>query len=175
MVNALPSDSVGLVAPTVYHFDEPLQLANGRVLDRYDLVVETYGQLNAQKSNAVLICHALSGHHHAAGKHSEDDKKEGWWDHYIGPGKPIDTNRFFVVSLNNLGGCHGSTGPQSIDPKTGDPWGANFPNLRVRDWVLSQYRRHASLALVAGISQPTASLRGHSLGDEAHGAKHRVQ
>lgn len=159
MADALPDDSVGVVTPVTYHFEEPLALANGRQLADYDLVVETYGELNAQKTNAVLICHALSGHHHAAGKHHIDDKKSGWWDHYIGPGKPIDTDRFYVVSLNNLGGCHGSTGPQSINPQTNKPWGADFPNLRVRDWVRSQHRLMQRL----GISQ-WAAVVGGSLG-----------
>jgi len=115
-------------------------LACGRELAGYDLVYETYGELNAGRSNAVLVCHALSGHHHAAGYHSEGDRKPGWWDECIGPGKPIDTERFFVVSLNNLGGCHGSTGPSSINAGTGKPWGPDFPPLRVRDWVHSQAR-----------------------------------
>ncbi len=115
-------------------------LACGRELRDYDIVYETYGQLNADCSNAVLICHALSGHHHAAGFHSADDKKPGWWDDYIGPGKPIDTRYFFVVSLNNIGGCHGSTGPTSINPDTGKPWGPDFPSLRCRDWVHTQHR-----------------------------------
>ncbi|MBU3068501.1 homoserine O-acetyltransferase [Aestuariicella sp. G3-2] len=153
------NDSVGLVTPQTLHFDQPLELASGRTLDAYDLVIETYGELNAQKSNAVLICHALSGHHHAAGYHSEDDRKPGWWDNYIGPGKPIDTNRFFVVALNNLGGCHGSTGPRSINPQTGQPWGKDFPHLRVRDWVHSQAR----LADRLGIEQ-WAAIVGGSLG-----------
>ena len=151
--------SVGQVQPQTFHFDEPLQLANGRVLEEYDLVVETYGSLNQDHSNAVLICHALSGHHHAAGYHSTEDKKPGWWDAYIGPDKPIDTNHFFVVSLNNLGGCHGSTGPRSINPASGDPWGKDFPNLRVRDWVHSQAR----LADRLGIKQ-WAAVIGGSLG-----------
>jgi homoserine O-acetyltransferase/O-succinyltransferase len=159
MVNAFATDSVGLVTPKTYHFDAPLLLASGRYLNSYDLVVETYGQLNAQKSNAVLICHALSGHHHAAGFHSTGDAKPGWWDHYIGPGKAIDTQRFFVVSLNNLGGCHGSTGPQSINPETGISWGADFPTLRVRDWVATQHR----LMQLLGISQ-WAAVVGGSLG-----------
>ena len=132
--------SVGLVTPRSAHFDEPLTLACGRQLARYELVYETYGELNKSKSNAVLICHALSGDHHAAGIHGENDKKPGWWDECIGPGKPIDTNRFFVVSLNNLGGCHGSTGPTSINPDTGKTWGPDFPVLRARDWFHSQDR-----------------------------------
>ncbi len=152
-------NSVGIVVPQSLHFAEPLTLANGRQLASYDLMVETYGELNANKSNAVLVCHALSGHHHAAGYHSSEDTKPGWWDHYIGPGKPIDTNRFFVVSLNNLGGCHGSTGPCSINPETGKAWGADFPGLRVRDWVETQAR----LADRLGIDQ-WAAVVGGSLG-----------
>ena len=134
-----PADSVGVVKPQTIHISEPLMLACGRELNGYDLVYETYGQLNANKTNGVLICHALSGHHHAAGYHSHDpDEKPGWWDAYIGPGKPLDSNRFFIVVPNNLGGCHGSTGPQSIQPETGKPWGPDFPQLRFRDWVESQ-------------------------------------
>ena len=140
MPEAIAADSVGLVSPQLLQFDTPLALACGRSLDSYELMVETYGELNASASNAVLVCHALSGDHHAAGYHSLDDKKPGWWDQYIGPGKPIDTERFFVVSLNNLGGCDGSTGPRSINPETGKPWGSDFPKLRVRDWVNSQAR-----------------------------------
>lgn len=151
--------TVGIVTPVTHSFDEPLTLACGRTLDRYDIVYETYGTLNADKSNAVLICHALSGHHHAAGYHHENDKKPGWWDYYIGPGKPIDTNHFFIVSMNNLGGCHGSTGPKSINPETGKPWGPDFPSLRCRDWVNTQYR----LMQLLGIEQ-WAAIIGGSLG-----------
>jgi homoserine O-acetyltransferase len=138
MSKHLAADSVGIVTPQSHHFTEPVTLACGRVLNEYDLVFETYGTLNRDGSNAVLICHALSGHHHAAGYHSEDDRKPGWWDEYIGPGKPIDTNYFFVVSLNNIGGCHGSTGPKSINPDTSKIWGPDFPSLRARDWVVTQ-------------------------------------
>lgn len=155
----IPADSVGLVTPQTIQFTEPLTLACGKTLDRYELIYETYGELNANKSNAVLICHALSGHHHAAGYHSLDDRKPGWWDAYIGPGKPIDTNKFCVVSLNNLGGCNGSTGPKSINPATEKPWGPDFPKLRVRDWVESQAR----LADKLGIST-WAAIIGGSLG-----------
>jgi homoserine O-acetyltransferase len=153
------SHSVGIVSPQVARFAEPLALACGRELDNYELVYETYGELNPGRSNAVLICHALSGHHHAAGYHSEQDKKPGWWDECIGPGKPIDTRRFFVVSLNNLGGCNGSTGPSSINPKTGQAWGPDFPPLRARDWVNSQAR----LADYLGIDC-WAAVVGGSLG-----------
>ena len=134
------SRSVGIVKPQVARFDEPLLLACGRELSSFELVYETYGELNPGKTNAILICHALSGHHHAAGFHDEKDRKPGWWDECIGPGKPIDTSRFFVVSVNNLGGCHGSTGPTSINPDTGKAWGPDFPPLRARDWVHSQAR-----------------------------------
>lgn len=151
--------SVGLVEPQVAHFDEPLPLACGRQLKQYDIIYETYGTLNEARSNAVLVCHALSGHHHVAGYHTPDDKKPGWWDDFIGPGKPIDTNRFFVVSLNNLGGCHGSTGPASINPETGEPWGPDFPPMRTRDWVQSQAR----LADYLGIDC-WAAVIGGSLG-----------
>ena len=133
-------NSVGLVTPRRVLFEQPLALACGRELESFELVYETYGELNTARSNAVLICHALSGHHHAAGYHSEDDSKPGWWNECIGPGKPIDTDRFHVVSLNNIGGCHGSTGPASINPATGRPWGPDFPPLRARDWVNSQAR-----------------------------------
>ena len=159
MSSEFPKNSVGIVNPTSYQFDEPLLLACGRTLKSYELVVETYGTLNDNKSNAILICHALSGHHHAAGYHSEEDTRAGWWDHYIGPGKSIDTNKFFVVSLNNLGGCHGSTGPNCINPETGKFWGGSFPNMRVRDWVNSQSR----LADRLGIQQ-WAAVVGGSLG-----------
>ncbi|HBK51929.1 MAG TPA: homoserine O-acetyltransferase [Pseudomonas sp.] len=159
MSTVFPEDSVGLVVPQTARFDEPLALACGRSLASYELVYETYGTLNASASNAVLICHALSGHHHAAGYHAATDRKPGWWDSCIGPGKPIDTNRFFVVSLNNLGGCNGSTGPSSVNPATGKPYGADFPVLTVEDWVHSQVRLGERL----GIQQWTAVVGG-SLG-----------
>lgn len=154
-----PPGNVGLVEPKSFHHPEPFTLQCGVTLPSYELIYETYGTLNADKSNAILICHALSGHHHAAGVHSADDAKPGWWDTAIGPGKPIDTNRFFVISLNNLGGCHGSTGPQSVDPATGKPYGPDFPNVVVRDWVNSQ----AALADHLGIGR-FAAIVGGSLG-----------
>jgi len=129
------------------------------VLPCYELVYETYGTLNADKSNAILICHALSGNHHVAGHYADDPKNAGWWDNMIGPGKPIDTNKFFVIGLNNLGGCHGSTGPSSIDPQTGKPYGASFPVVTVDDWVESQAR----LADLLGIDT-FAAVVGGSLG-----------
>lgn len=159
MPQEIPANSVGVVTPQIATFNEPLELRSGKVLERYELMYETYGQLNADKTNAVLICHALSGHHHAAGYHSMEDKKSGWWDSCIGPGKAIDTNKFFVVCLNNLGGCHGSTGPTSINPETGEPYGSDFPMVRVRDWVESQAR----LADYLGIGK-FAAVVGGSLG-----------
>lgn len=159
MSRTFPQDSVGLVTPQIASFYEPLQLACGRELAQYELIYETYGQLNEQASNAVLICHALSGHHHAAGYHSIDERKPGWWDACIGPNKAIDTNKFFVVSLNNLGGCNGSTGPASINPQTGKPYGASFPIMTVADWVETQAR----LADRLGIKQ-WAAVVGGSLG-----------
>jgi len=153
------AESVGLVAPATERFPEGIELACGRRLPEFELVYETYGELNESRDNAVLICHALSGHHHAAGFHSEADPKPGWWEHCIGPGKPIDTRHFYVVSLNNLGGCHGSTGPLSLNPESGEPYGPDFPPLRARDWVNSQ----AMLADRLGIDC-WAAVIGGSLG-----------
>ena len=151
-------NSVGLVSPQTIHFSEPFTLACGRTLPEHDLVVESYGTLNKDHSNAVLICHALSGNQHAAGFYEGDDKP-GWWDAYIGPGKAIDTNHFFVVSMNNIGGCDGSTGPASINPATGKTWGSDFPPLRVRDWVHSQARLADHLEI-----KQWAAVVGGSLG-----------
>lgn len=152
-------DSVGLVTPQEYLHDAPLALQCGVTLPGYRLVYETYGDLNAQRSNAILICHALSGTHHAAGRYRADDARPGWWDACIGPGKPIDTNRFHVVSLNNIGGCHGSTGPKSDNPETGRPYGPDFPTVTVKDWVITQ----AALADHLGIDR-FAAVMGGSLG-----------
>jgi len=159
MPESIPADSVGLVSPSTLHIDAPLKLDCGRVLPHYDLVYETYGELNAEHSNAVLICHALSGDHHAAGFHAMEDRKPGWWDTAIGPGKAIDTNKFFVVSVNNLGGCKGSTGPNTINPETGELYGPDFPIVTVSDWVRSQ----AMLADKLQITQ-WAAVIGGSLG-----------
>ena len=153
------SDSVGIVVPQSFAFDTPLRLQNGSILPHFTLMVETYGRLNADKSNAVLVCHALSGHHHVAGFHSPNDKHPGWWDNMVGPGKPLDTNRFFVVGVNNLGGSHGSSGPLSTNPFTGKAYGADFPLVTVADWVNSQ----AMLADRLGIAQ-WAAVMGGSLG-----------
>ncbi|MBT8419807.1 MAG: homoserine O-acetyltransferase [Gammaproteobacteria bacterium] len=167
----IPTDSVGIVMPKTHHFDAPLALDCGRTLDGYDLVYETYGELNADRSNAMLICHALSSDHHAAGYHHENDPKPGWWETCIGPGKPIDTNRFFVVCPNNLGGCKGSTGPNTVkldeestgpnavNPDTGKRYGLDFPIVTVKDWVRSQER----LASMLGIDK-WAAVAGGSLG-----------
>ncbi|MDR9436613.1 MAG: homoserine O-acetyltransferase [Thiohalophilus sp.] len=159
MPETIPADSVGLVTPQKLVYDAPIDLDCGRVLPGFEMVYETYGQLNAQKNNAILICHALSGDHHAAGYHSMEDRKPGWWDTCIGPGKPIDTNRFFVVALNNLGGCKGTTGPMSTNPDTGKAYGPDFPIVTVSDWVRSQ----ALLADHLGIEQ-WAAVAGGSLG-----------
>lgn len=151
--------SVGVVSPTILRFDEPLALAGGQSLPAYELAVETYGLLNAERTNAVLICHALNASHHVAGISASDPKDIGWWDNMVGPGKPLDTNRFFVIGINNLGSCFGSTGPASIDPATGLPWGASFPVLTVEDWVHAQAR----VADHYGIER-FAAVMGGSLG-----------
>ena len=151
--------SVGTVVPQIARFAEPLHLRSGAVLHDYELVYETYGELNADRSNAVLVCHALNASHHVAGIHADDPDHTGWWDNMIGPGKPLDTKRFFVIGVNNLGGCHGSTGPLSINPDTGKPWGGDFPVVTVEDWVDAQAR----LADQLGITQ-FAAVMGGSLG-----------
>ena len=151
--------SVGVVTPQYVHIDRPLQLKSGATLDSYHLVYETYGELNTARSNAILICHALSGNHHIAGVYADKEKSFGWWDNMVGPGKPVDTKRFFVIGVNNLGGCHGSTGPTSIDSKTGKPYGASFPVVTVEDWVEAQEKLSQDL----GIEQ-FAAILGGSLG-----------
>lgn len=159
MPETIAKNSVGIVTPELHHFDEALLLDCGKTLDEYDLIVETYGTLNADKSNAILICHALSGDHHAAGYHSMDDKKAGWWESSIGPGKPIDTNKFFIVSSNNLGGCKGSTGPTTKIPGTNTFYGPDFPIVTVKDWVRSQQRLMQKLGI-----PKWSSIIGGSLG-----------
>lgn len=141
------------------HFAEPLVLQSGASIANYKLVYETYGELNADKSNAVLVCHALNASHHVAGTYADDPKNTGWWDNMVGPGKAVDTNRFFVIGVNNLGSCFGSTGPMDINPETGKPYGADFPVLTVEDWVNAQAR----LADALGIKQ-FAAVMGGSLG-----------
>lgn len=128
------------VVPRCFSFDAPLTLASGAVLPAYQLMVECYGKLNADRSNAVLICHALNASHHVAGCYADTADSLGWWDNMVGPGKPVDTNYFFVIGINNLGSCFGSTGPASLNPATGAPYGADFPNVTVEDWVVAQAR-----------------------------------
>ncbi len=159
MARSFPDDSVGLVETHQARFDERLRLECGRELPGYELAYQAYGRLNADASNAVLVCHALSGSHHAAGYDHPEARKPGWWESCIGPGKPLDTDRFFVVCSNNIGGCHGSTGPVSINPETGHPYGADFPMVTVGDWVRTQAR----LADHLGI-QRWAAVAGGSLG-----------
>ena len=154
------NDSVGEVAPQRAHFDTPITLAGGAVLPAFELVYETYGELNAARSNAVLVCHALSGNHHVAGRHADDPKIIGWWDNLVGPGKPLDTRKFFVVGVNNLGGCYGSTGPVSTNPATGKPWGADFPVVIVEDWVATQARLADRLGIDAWAAVVGGSLGG---------------
>ena len=141
------------------HFANALSLQSGASLRDYHLAYETYGTLNADKSNAVLICHALNASHHVAGVYEGQEKSEGWWDNMIGPGKPVDTNHFFVIGVNNLGSCFGSTGPMHIHPDTGKVYGADFPVVTVEDWVNAQ----ALLLDALGIDQ-LAAVMGGSLG-----------
>jgi homoserine O-acetyltransferase len=141
------------------HFPTPLPLQGGASLADYTLVYETYGELNADHSNAVLVCHALNASHHVAGVYADDAKSTGWWDNMVGPGKPLDTDKFFVVGVNNLGSCFGSTGPMHVNPASGKPYGANFPVVTVEDWVHAQAR----LADALGIGQ-FAAVMGGSLG-----------
>ena len=151
--------SVGQVTPQTMSFDAPLPLRSGASLAGYELFYETYGQLNPARSNAVLVCHALNASHHVAGSYAGQDKSEGWWDNLIGPGKPLDTDRFFVIGVNNLGSCFGSTGPTHINPATGQPWGADFPVVTVEDWVDAQALLLDRLGIVK-----LAAVLGGSLG-----------
>ncbi|MGB8337493.1 MAG: homoserine O-acetyltransferase [Burkholderiales bacterium] len=155
----MTSSSVGIVAPQRAHFTQPLALKSGAVLNEFDLAYETYGTLNADKSNAILVCHALNASHHVAGVYANEPKNIGWWDNIIGPDKPVDTNKFFIIGVNNLGGCHGSTGPASINSATNKPYGASFPVVTVEDWVAA----HARLADFLGIRK-FAAVMGGSLG-----------
>ena len=152
-------NSVGPVAPQRVHFAEPMPLKSGAVLPGFELIYETYGTLNAARSNAILVCHALSGGHHVAGYYADNPRNVGWLDNLVGPGKALDTNKFFVVGVNNLGGCYGSTGPLSLNPETGKRYGADFPMVTVEDWVAA----HARLADHLGIDTWAAVLGG-SLG-----------
>jgi len=154
-----PSGSVGIVQPQTIPFTDPLPLASGQVLPAYELAVETYGRLNEARSNAVLVCHALNASHHVAGVYAGQAKSQGWWDNMVGPGKALDTDRFFVIGVNNLGSCFGSSGPASLRPGSDQPWGADFPVVTVEDWVQAQAR----LADYFGI-QTFAAVMGGSLG-----------
>ncbi|HXI36918.1 MAG TPA: homoserine O-acetyltransferase, partial [Burkholderiales bacterium] len=151
--------SVGPVVAQKAQFDQPLKLRSGAALPSYELAYETYGKLNAARSNAVLVCHALNASHHVAGFYENENQNVGWWDNLVGPGKPLDTERFFVVGSNYLGSCFGSTGPASTNPATGKPWGADFPVVTVEDWVEAQAR----LADRLGIER-FAAVMGGSLG-----------
>ncbi len=151
--------SVGQVEAKFEHFSQPLLLRSGATLPDYTLAYETYGQLNARRSNAVLVCHALNASHHVAGSYAGLARSEGWWDNLVGPGKPLDTNRFFVIGVNNPGSCFGSTGPVQPNPATGRPWGADFPVVTVEDWVDAQARLMDRLGI-----DTLAAVLGGSLG-----------
>lgn len=151
--------SVGLVISKNQKFNTALKLDSGTTLENYNLRYETYGELNGKRNNAVLVCHALTGDQHAAGFNNYKEKKPGWWDNMIGPGKPVDTTKFFVVCPNNLGGCGGSTGPLSQNPRTGKPYGPDFPIITVRDWVESQKQLTDKLGI-----ESWAAVMGGSLG-----------
>ena len=148
-----------IATPQSMHFDEALPLQSGGSLANYDLAFETYGQLNADKSNAIVVCHALNASHHVAGSYEGQPKSEGWWDNMIGPGKAVDTNQFFVIGINNLGSCFGSTGPMHINPATDKPYGADFPVVTVEDWVDAQARLLDRLGIYK-----LAAVLGGSLG-----------
>ena len=152
-------NSVGIVKSSLFNSSNYLDLESGIRLDSYELMYETYGSLNKKKNNAILVCHALSGNHHVAGRYSKKDKYPGWWDNLVGPGKPLDTNKFFVIGVNNLGGSDGSSGPKSINPKTKKIWGSSFPIITVQDWVTSQNE----LITYLGIDK-LAGVLGGSLG-----------
>ncbi len=189
--------TLGDVQPQSMHFAEPLPLKSGAQLRDYTLVYETYGTLAADRRNAVLVCHALNASHHAAGTYGGDPKSEGWWDNLIGPGKPLDTRRFFVISVNNPGSCFGSTGPMHPNPDPaagGRRYGADFPVVTVEDWVDAQARLIDALgidelaavlggslggmqALAWALRYPTPAAPLHRGRDRAEpvGPEHRVQ
>jgi homoserine O-acetyltransferase/O-succinyltransferase len=148
-----------IATPQLMQFDAPLPLQSGASIRAYTVAYETYGTLNANKSNAVLVCHALNASHHVAGVYEGQEKSEGWWDNMIGPGKPLDTNRFFVIGVNNLGSCFGSTGPMHMNPDTGIVYGADFPVVTVEDWVDAQARLLDALGI-----EVLAAVMGGSLG-----------
>ena len=153
-------NSVGIVETKYFSFDEKIKLENGLDFGPITVAYETYGELNADKSNAILVLHALSGDAHAAGYHSQEDKKPGWWDDMIGPGKSFDTNKYFVVSSNFLGGCKGTTGPSSINPETGKPYGINFPVITIEDMVKVQKKLIDSFGIEKLLSVAGGSMGG---------------
>jgi len=155
----MKTDMTFAATPQTMHFDQPLSLKGGGVLPAYQLTYETYGQLNAKRDNAVLVCHALNASHHVAGYYEGQEKSTGWWDNMIGPGKPVDTNRFFVMGVNNPGSCFGSTGPMHTNPQTQQVYGADFPVVTVEDWVNAQARLLNALGI-----QQLAAVMGGSLG-----------
>jgi homoserine O-acetyltransferase/O-succinyltransferase len=155
----MPKNATLIATPQSRHFSAPLALQSGASIRDYSLSYETYGELNADRSNAVLICHALNASHHVAGVYEGQDKSEGWWDNMIGPGKPVDTDRFFVIGVNNLGSCFGSTGPMDVNPDTGKVYGADFPVVTVEDWVNAQARLVDELGI-----RSLAAVMGGSLG-----------
>ncbi|MDC0475264.1 homoserine O-acetyltransferase [Methylophilaceae bacterium] len=152
-------NSIGIVKSKIFKCADPIKLSCGKTLDSFELIYETYGKLNKNKDNAILVCHALTGNQHVAGRHKKTDKYPGWWDSLVGPGKPLNTNKFFVIGINNLGGNEGSTGPKSINPKTKKVWGSDFPIITVEDWVRTQ----KTLINYLGI-QKLSSVIGGSLG-----------
>ena len=152
-------NSIGIVKSKIFKCADPIKLSCGKTLDNFELIYETYGKLNKNKDNAVLVCHALTGNQHVAGRHKKTDKYPGWWDSLVGPGKPLNTNKFFVIGISNLGGNEGSTGPKSINPKTKKVWASSFPIITVEDWVRTQ----KTLINYLGI-QKLSSVIGGSLG-----------
>lgn len=159
MTTTEDAHSVGAVSPSLMEFHEPFRFASGAEIPSWQIAYETYGKLNSDKSNAVLVCHALTGSHHAAGFYAGKAKSGGWWDAMIGPGKALDTRKFFILSPNNLGGCHGSSGPNTPHPEDGQPYGPRFPVVTVEDWVRAQRK----LARQLGVEK-FAAAAGGSLG-----------
>lgn len=155
----MSNNSILVSKPEYLQFEDTLELSSGQSLNSFTLAIETYGKLNPSATNAVLICHALNASHHVAGVYEDNPKDVGWWDNMVGPGKPVDTDKFFVIGVNNLGSCFGSTGPKSINPKTGKPWGSTFPILTVEDWVNAQSRVADRLGI-----KKFAAVMGGSLG-----------
>jgi homoserine O-acetyltransferase len=160
--NATPAEpgEVGLVEPRDYVSNEPFTCDDGQILSGFTVRYETYGRLNAARENAILVCHALSGDHHCAGIHALTDKKPGWWNNLIGPGKALDTNKFFVLCANVLGGCQGSSGPASTNPATGRAFGISFPAVTIRDMVRAQRRWLDSLGLTSLYAALGGSMGG---------------